>query len=280
VGFGVESDTYDVLGKVTATAGVEGVTAESVKAMLAAKFTGTFMQTPPVYSARRVNGERLYDMARQGIEVPKEALRQREVDVTEMELVEFWETGKHDFVMKTEDREAFAKGQDKRRGKKRHWRGEDEATAGAPETKTAKMSTDDAPDVIAETTLSAVSATSVASPNPEEPLPPSSATESKEESQQADGPEQLETDGLPPLGPAARIRMTVTSGFYVRSLCHDLAKELGSAGVMAELVRSRQGEFSLGENVLEYDDMAKGEEVWGPKVQSFLEDWQAREAKR
>ena len=49
---------------------------------------------------------------------------------------------------------------------------------------------------------------------------------------------------------------------------------------MASLVRTRQGNFALGENVLEYSDLEKGEEVWGPKVQHMLEEWgemQARE---
>ena len=53
--------------------------------------------------------------------------------------------------------------------------------------------------------------------------------------------------------------MTVTSGFYVRSLCHDLGAAVGSMALMSTLVRSRQGEFSLGNNVLEYGDLEKGE---------------------
>ncbi|KAJ4320077.1 pseudouridine synthase pus4, partial [Neodidymelliopsis sp. IMI 364377] len=53
--------------------------------------------------------------------------------------------------------------------------------------------------------------------------------------------------------PAARLRMTVTSGFYVRSLCHDLGLACGSLGLMSSLIRSRQGDYSLGgDNVLEY----------------------------
>jgi tRNA pseudouridine55 synthase len=73
--------------------------------------------------------------------------------------------------------------------------------------------------------------------------------------------------------------MTVTSGFYVRSLAHDLGKAVGSCGLMSELVRSRQAEFDLQpENVLEYKDLEQGEEVWGPKVQKFLENWENKKA--
>jgi tRNA pseudouridine55 synthase len=80
--------------------------------------------------------------------------------------------------------------------------------------------------------------------------------------------------------PAARLRMTVTSGFYVRSLCHDLGAAVGSAALMAELERTRQGEFELGVNVLEYGDLEKGERVWGPKVESMLDEWEERHKPR
>ncbi|KAI9821008.1 MAG: hypothetical protein M1826_000787 [Phylliscum demangeonii] len=80
--------------------------------------------------------------------------------------------------------------------------------------------------------------------------------------------------GLPP---AARIRMTVSSGFYVRSLCHDLGAALGSLGIMAELVRTRQAQFSLGQNVFEYAELAKGEEAWAPQVERLLRSWMEEE---
>lgn len=77
-----------------------------------------------------------------------------------------------------------------------------------------------------------------------------------------------------PLPLAVKLRMTVTSGFYVRSLSHDLGKRVGSLGAMCELVRTRQGQFKLGKNVLEYEDLGKGEEVWAPKVLGMLDDWE------
>ena len=72
--------------------------------------------------------------------------------------------------------------------------------------------------------------------------------------------------------------MTVTSGFYVRSLCHDLGISCGSLGLMSSLVRSRQGDYELGgENVLEYGDLEKGKEVWEGRVQGMLERFMERE---
>ena len=73
--------------------------------------------------------------------------------------------------------------------------------------------------------------------------------------------------------PAVKIRMKVTSGFYVRSLCHDLGKALGSYGIMVALSRTRQGDFELGKNVMLHDQLGKGEEVWGPEVERMLDAW-------
>ena len=76
--------------------------------------------------------------------------------------------------------------------------------------------------------------------------------------------------------PAVKLRLTVTSGYYVRSFCHDLGTTLGSAGIMAELCRTRQSDFTVGGiNCLEYEDLEKGEEVWAPQVADMLARWNA-----
>ncbi len=49
------------------------------------KFRGEIMQIPPMYSAKSVDGVRLYDLARQGIEVDREPCR---VEIKSLELVE------------------------------------------------------------------------------------------------------------------------------------------------------------------------------------------------
>jgi tRNA pseudouridine55 synthase len=277
--FGAESDSYDILGKVMGTAGTEGVTAESVKEALN-KFRGTIKQRPPVYSARRLDGERLYNLARQGKEIPEAALKEREVEVSELELVEFWEKGDHEFVMKTEERAPFGKKPDERRNKKRkHGRSEEDTGESAPPTKAAKLEpTEQSTQVTVEAASSSDLVMSGALPIPDDKPHAANLTEDQD-ADAKEAPRKVENEkapDAPSLGPAARIRMTVTSGFYVRSLCHDLGKTLDSAGVMAELVRTRQGEFELGKNVLDFEDLDKGEELWGPKVKAFLEDWQTR----
>jgi tRNA pseudouridine55 synthase len=46
-------------------------------------------------------------------------------------------------------------------------------------------------------------------------------------------------------GETARLTMTVTAGFYVRSLAHDLGEALGCGAVLAALRRTRSGEFGV-----------------------------------
>ncbi|KLJ06051.1 tRNA pseudouridine55 synthase [Blastomyces silverae] len=50
---------------------------------------------------------------------------------------------------------------------------------------------------------------------------------------------------------------------------------------MSSLVRTRQGDFTLEPGkVLEYRDLEAGEEVWGPKLQGFLDEWAERKGER
>jgi tRNA pseudouridine55 synthase len=72
--------------------------------------------------------------------------------------------------------------------------------------------------------------------------------------------------------------MTVTSGFYVRSLCHDLGLACNSLGLMSSLIRTRQGDYELGKNVLEYSDLEAGAETWEPKIQKYLEEFMGQES--
>lgn len=68
---GMTSKTADEEGEKTATSDLEPTQAEIEAAL--AKFTGDIMQTPPIYSAMKVNGRRAYELARAGEEVVMEA---------------------------------------------------------------------------------------------------------------------------------------------------------------------------------------------------------------
>ena len=67
IGFGVQTDTLDLEGKVVAESDARPTLA-AVEAVLP-RFTGSIDQVPPAYSALKIDGERAYDLARAGEEV-------------------------------------------------------------------------------------------------------------------------------------------------------------------------------------------------------------------
>lgn len=69
--FGIKTNTLDIWGEVLAQE-KSAVTKEQFEEILKS-FRGKIMQVPPMYSALKKDGQRLYDLARQGIEVKREA---------------------------------------------------------------------------------------------------------------------------------------------------------------------------------------------------------------
>ena len=72
VKLGESTTTYDAEGEVTATRSVYGLTRADIESALEG-FIGVVDQVPPMYSAVKVDGQRLYKLARAGIEVEREA---------------------------------------------------------------------------------------------------------------------------------------------------------------------------------------------------------------
>jgi len=70
VRFGVRTDTQDLSGRVLSEVAVPALGRETVAAAARA-FVGRIRQTPPMYSALHHEGRRLYELARQGVEVPR-----------------------------------------------------------------------------------------------------------------------------------------------------------------------------------------------------------------
>lgn len=71
--FGLTTDTLDIEGNVLTQSG-KTVTAEELDAVLPS-FTGEIDQIPPMYSALKVDGQRLYALARKGVEVERKPRR-------------------------------------------------------------------------------------------------------------------------------------------------------------------------------------------------------------
>ena len=136
---GKSTDTYDASGKVVETKPF--TTIEHLEESLN-KFKGTISQLPPIYSAIKVNGKKLYEYARKNQEVE---IKPREVEIKELELLDI-----QDNILK--------------------------------------------------------------------------------------------------------LRVVCSKGTYIRSLCFDLAKDLGYPGHMLSLIRTRCGEFKL-ENASSIEDL-------------------------
>ena len=72
IAFGTETDTYDVAGTMLEENTLEMVDIHKVQDAVS-EFIGETEQVPPMYSAKKVNGKRLYKLARKGITVDREA---------------------------------------------------------------------------------------------------------------------------------------------------------------------------------------------------------------
>lgn len=85
VRFGVRTDTQDLSGRVLSEVAVPDLTRERVEAAARA-FVGRIQQTPPMYSALHHAGRRLYELAREGVEVSR-APREVQVHALDVEAV-------------------------------------------------------------------------------------------------------------------------------------------------------------------------------------------------
>lgn len=82
---GATTESFDLEKPVIPVADPSGITLEHVIAA-AAQLTGDILQIPPMHSAIKIDGKRVYESARQGIEVKMEA---RPVQVREFEITGF-----------------------------------------------------------------------------------------------------------------------------------------------------------------------------------------------
>lgn len=82
--FGIITDTLDIWGEVK-TEEESHIKQGDIENIIE-KFTGEIEQIPPMFSAVSVNGQRLYDLARQGKEVERKA---RSITIYELELLSF-----------------------------------------------------------------------------------------------------------------------------------------------------------------------------------------------
>ncbi|WP_311482456.1 tRNA pseudouridine(55) synthase TruB [uncultured Anaerococcus sp.] len=82
--FGAKTDTLDAAGEIIANSDKEVTKEEFLQVMNT--FRGEIYQIPPMYSALKVNGKKLYDLAREGIEIER---KRRKVKIYAIELLDF-----------------------------------------------------------------------------------------------------------------------------------------------------------------------------------------------
>ncbi|KAL2402738.1 tRNA pseudouridine synthase 4 [Exophiala dermatitidis] len=256
--FGKSTDTYDTTGKVVAEAPTDHITKDLVEEKIE-KFRGKQKQMPPLFSAIKINGMKAYEYARTGKELPRE-LETREVEVSECTLLDFYLPGEHDFRWPAEQ-------------------APEEAKALARKLLPGAQSSQQEPDAQS----SQAADTSTERPKDETTVDQTKDVKINEIPYEKKAAMHVHTatqEDVPAQAPAARVRLTVSSGFYVRSFAYDLGIACDSYGSMASLVRSQQGSYSTSQPppegflpTLTYEDLEAGEDVWGPKVSSVLEQW-------
>ncbi len=69
--FGTATSTLDAAGEITGTYPMDGLTIDEVRRIARTELTGPIMQVPPMVSALKVDGRRLHELAREGVEVDR-----------------------------------------------------------------------------------------------------------------------------------------------------------------------------------------------------------------
>ncbi|GAA6021875.1 hypothetical protein JCM10207_004527 [Rhodosporidiobolus poonsookiae] len=203
---GSSTDSYDSEGKRVKTLPWEGVTREKVEEVLG-RFRGEIEQTPPIYSALKMDGKPLYEYARTNTPLPR-PIPPRKVTVHNLSLLSFTAGDAHTYDPPAEALDYKA-------------RREIEALE--------KM--------VKEGGTVVPSVEEVTEGEKKE------AEEAKEAQDLPAGTSEAPTPA--PRPPIFEIRLTVSSGTYIRSIVHDIGLALGSAAHVVKLTRTRQGEFAL-----------------------------------
>jgi len=79
---GIETDTLDITGEVKATS--DKICTEEEIRDAVNSFLGIIYQVPPMYSAKKIQGKKLYELAREGIEISREPVR---IEIKEIEIL-------------------------------------------------------------------------------------------------------------------------------------------------------------------------------------------------
>ena len=84
---GIKTDTLDPEGKIIVEKTVPVLTKDEIKTVLE-MFLGESLQIPPMFSAKRINGQRLYKLARRNIKIKREPIK---ISISDIALIDYKE---------------------------------------------------------------------------------------------------------------------------------------------------------------------------------------------
>ncbi|QPG73422.1 hypothetical protein FOA43_000732 [Brettanomyces nanus] len=199
------------------------------------KFVGTLSQTPPIFSALKMNGKPLYEYAREGLPLPR-PIKPRTVHIYKLDLADDCLSTNHDFkFLKSEVCEDGSILVDKL--SKNPTLNDHKLSFSEEYMKNAKEEDKN-----------------------EKPIEPRTLEDLK----------KYESNNY--RAPLLHFNAEVSSGTYIRSLISDFARALGSSAYMVALTRQKQSEWLLGQNCFELSDFEQlPEEVWVPVLKNVFE---------
>ena len=228
---GGSTTTGDSEGELLLKTEVDHVTMELLE-KTRDRMIGTLDQTPPIFSALKMDGKRLYDYAREGLPLPRE-IKSREVKIIDLNYKQDTLTNIHEYK--------FIKSQVDETGRSLSEQLAKNPTLNDHKIPFAKEWTEKHPD---DKEL----------PLEMRPVKDSSAYESDDYR-----------------APLLHFESTVSSGTYIRSLLSDIGRCVGSSAYMVDLVRLKQAQWDMSKNVFEMEDFTNyREEIWAPVLQKVL----------
>lgn len=231
--FGGSTTSGDADGQLIETTDNEGLKREDLDD-IPQRFIGTLNQTPPIFSALKMDGMPLYEYARKGLPLPR-PIKARTVHVYDLKLSDDCLSTDHNYeFIKSEVDEDGSTLVDKLKG---------------------NPTLNDHPVSFSEEYMKKAAAESLST----ETLPVKVVD-----------PHKYEVPGY--RAPLLRFASTVSSGTYVRSLLSDFARALGRSAYIVKLVRERQAEWQLGKNCFQPADFDLPEGVWEPVLQKVLRE--------
>ncbi|ODV81603.1 pseudouridine synthase [Suhomyces tanzawaensis NRRL Y-17324] len=229
---GISTTTGDSEGEIITQNKIDHVTKQMITET-GPKFVGNLKQTPPIFSALKINGLPFYEYARKGIPLPA-PIKTREIQVHGLEIHEE-DSLKVDHEFNRLQSQLDEDGKPKEHG-----------LANNP-------TLNDSPLYFSSQYLE--------------------KAEKEGLSTEVSKPKLLdEGEILPEKLPMIHFTADVSSGTYIRSLVSDFGRALESSAYMVELIRTAQSDWKLGKNVFTIEDFKnRDERIWGPVLKKVLE---------